>query len=181
MIPALNLLPADQKKDIKYTRTFLLLHEILLFAFIAVVISSALMLTARIMLENKFQSITIENIPGATRVAKLNRDITRINQQLTQIKGVARNYVKLSALVADLSDRTPQDVNWHTFQILENNKILITGVAQNRDSLIAFQSRLEQSPYIRTLDLPLQYLTAGKDNPFKLEITFESASLSFPL
>lgn len=181
MIPALNLLPTEQKKDVQYTRTFLLIHEMLLFVFIATVISSAALLSARIMLENKFHSITIEETPGTTRVAQLNRKISKVNRELNQIQRATKEYVKWSPFIADLTARTPRAVNWHTFQILDTDKLLLTGVAQTREALVEFRDNLEPSPYVQSLELPLRYLTAGEDNPFNLEIIFDSKALSFPL
>ncbi len=137
-------------------------------------------MSARLMLENKFQAIMLESTPGTTRVAKINLDVHTINQQINRLQRVASGYVRWSPLLTDFSTRTPEAVHWQTLQ-LEGNKILLTGVAETRNALLEFQSNLEQSTYIKDLDLPLRYLTIGKNNPFTLEITLNATSLAFPL
>ncbi|MBI4135343.1 PilN domain-containing protein [Candidatus Uhrbacteria bacterium] len=180
MIPALNLLSPEQKKEVKHSRIFFLIHEMLLFIFIATVLSAAALLSARLMLEDKFQAIILESTPGTTRIAKVNRDIHAINQQITQLQRVASGYVRWSPLLRDFSARTPKTVRWQNLQ-LENQKILLAGIAETRNALLEFQNNLEQSPYVKALDLPLRYLTTGENNPFMLEINLDMTSLTFPL
>lgn len=177
MFPSLNLLPPERKKEIQRTGILLLVHEIILFVFIAVIFGSSLLLGARLILEQRFREIVIENVPGATKITYLNRDVLNLNKRLGTLEEISSKSPFWSDLMLEIVTHTPPQINYKSLNLLDTSinlldtrTINLSGTAQTRDALINFKKELESSAYIAKVDLPLQYLVKTQDIDFTLDL-----------
>lgn len=181
MIPALNLLDPKRKLEVKRTKTLLLLHEILLFIFIITVAGSAALLSARIILEQKFREAVLEQVPGTVKLAKLNRDIQTINQRLSRINLLTSGYMFWPPAFLELLKLTPDEIQWNALNISENGEFVLTGTSHTRNGLVRFKDQLSASQHISGLDLPLRYLVEKQNNIFTLEAVLDIKQLNASL
>lgn len=170
MLPSLNLLPTEHKKEIRRAKMFLFIHEIILFIFIAIVLGSATLLAARLMLEQKFREVVIEKTPGTTKISRLNRNIQNINQRLIALEEITQKSATWSDTILKIITQTPPQINYKSFSIFEDKSIKLHGTADTRDALMNFKNTLESSDYIASVDLPLRYLVKTQDIDFNLKI-----------
>lgn len=177
MITHLNLLPPSQKQELKRTRTFLLIHEVVLFIFIAVALGSALLFTARALLEHKFREVVLEQVPGKTKVTKINRDIHDLNQRLLTLNQLTSKTYQWSPMLIELTEKTPANIRLLALEMDAKGIIKIRGSAKTRDDLIAFKETLEQSSYMQNIDLPLRFLIDEHDITFVIEAGLKTENM----
>src|SRR3989338_549707 len=177
MIPFLNLLPSAQQQELYRTKTLLFVHEIMLFLFVVVSFGSGALLDARAILEQKFQEVTLTAIPGSSKIAILNRDITVLNQDLSLLTNLAGGFTPWSPVFHDLIARTPPRVYWTSLVINQEGTAMLSGKAEARDELAKFKTTLQDSPYFQTVDLPLKYLSAKENIEFTIELKFNKEKL----
>lgn len=169
LLPYLNLLaPADQRET-RRSKWLLLLHEVCLFLFIFIVLGSSGLLAARMLLEQKFQQTVVEKIPGSQKVALINRDIRALNRQLVNLDRAIKNYRVWSPLLFEISQATPEGIQYDLVQLNEGEKSFMRGQAAVRDDLILLKTTLEKSPNTKELKIPLQDLAQQSDISFTIE------------
>lgn len=178
MIPSLNLLALPQKQELKRMKFLLLMHEILLFIFIAISVGASTILAARIILERKFEEIVRTEIPGAAKIARLNRDIRTINGRLTRLDQLTSSFSARSEVIARIVEKVPPGISWNALIAEQDDKIIISGRAQKREELIQFKEHLLALPLVKTLDLPLSFLVKEKQLDFTIVITVAPAPLA---
>jgi hypothetical protein len=181
MIPALNLLSPAQKSEITRSKILLMVHEIALLLFIGIVLGSIALFGARMMLEKRFREVILEQVPGKTEVAQLNKSIHSLNQRITSLDKITSSYAYLSPITIKLAQYTPDGITWNAFRIEENKTFTLTGNSITRADLVVFIEALENEPMITNVDLPLQYLVQESDIDFTLQGTIDKALLNQPL
>lgn len=171
MIPLLNLLSPEDKKKISRRKLLLLLHEILLLFFILTAIGSSVLLAARLILEQKFYEVNAADTPSSPKIAILNRDIRNINKALVNYNHIASRSVNITPFITELIKQTPLQIQWEQFSLREDNNVNLRGIALSRDGLIQFKQNLENLPFVKNINLPLQYLVSG-DKDIKFAVDF---------
>lgn len=181
MIPSLNFLAPNDQREIRRARIFLLIHESILLIFIIVTIGSGLLFGAGVILENKFQEMTLGPKTASAKIAVLNKDIKLINQKLTQLNHAAVQTYAWSPLLAELISQTPTGIAWMhaTFQV--NGTFTLQGRARAREDLLTFRDHLAASARFENVNLPLQYLTETADIQFAIELQPRRNQLDSPL
>lgn len=180
MIPALNLIAEPLKKELRRVKTLLLLHEALLFLFIIIAIGSVFLLGARVLLEQRYRQAVIEYTPGTAKITIINREITNINQRILRLNQISGAMEYKSPLILDLVKRTPAGVQWSSLTLNSDGTATLSGIANKRQNLVAFQDNLSDSPFIRGLHLPLRYLVPDENVVFTFQITTATANLKIP-
>ena len=177
MVPALNLLSPQEKHALKRTKLLLLIHEVLFFLFIMVTLGSIILFGARLLLEKKFNEISIAEIPGAPKIAVLNRDIRVINEKLSELSALTANFHPWSPSIIELIRHTPKGITWEALNLRTDGHAILRGKATTRDELANFRTMLQTDPTITSIDLPLQYLVPTHNIEFAIEITYTHAAL----
>lgn len=180
MLPNLNLLAPSTKKLLRRANVLLLVYEIIFLFFITSLLASTILLVARIMLEGRFQQIVSGGIPGEQKVAQINRNIRQINKKVSVLQNLTSGFPFLSPTIDDLRGASPQGVKWNSLTIDDRGAAIITGVAEKREDLIAFQNKLEALPQVQNIELPLQYLISENYLQFTITVSFDPKKLAVP-
>lgn len=81
--------------------------------------------------------------------------------------------------VADLlaiSEQTPSEISLHTISInYPEQEVLLTGTANTRDDLIAYQQTLNDLDQLNGIHLPLSDITLKEKIPFNFSASYEAA------
>lgn len=181
MIPILNLLPPENKREINRAKILLLWHEILLLLFIMVSIGSALLYFAQNTLEKRFQEATLTPTAGSSQMTMLNRTVRNINQVLAPLNRVATSSRYFSPLLQALVNQTPPSIAWTALTVDAPGTATLRGTAATRRDLATFKANLESAPQFTRVNLPLQYLLGIGQIEFAMELFFDPIWLNRPL
>jgi len=177
MIPSLNLLPPQKKREHERIKALLLAHEIILFLFITLVLGAVTLLSARLILEQRYREAILEVVPGSSKIIRINRDIRSLNQELTLLATITRPALFWTPFLTSLTKQTPPGIALQSMTLNNESGFHLSGNAATRDDLIAFKTLLEHSPAVRTVDLPLQYLVEEHDIHFMVQATLDPKKL----
>lgn len=169
MIPTLNLLSPKDQDEMRRAKLLLIIHEVLLLLFMAAVLGAATLLGARLILEQRFREVIIEEVPGTEKVARLNRDIQHINQRIALIERLTSNFAYQFPSLKELAELTPPGISYNLLNLREDGTLTMKGTANKRADLLELKSLLEQSPRFLDITLPLQYLIGQQNIDFGLD------------
>ena len=178
----LNLLPPKEKEkleldDLNQLIFFLAIRiAIFLLIFILLLISTYYCLS--ILLKEQKRLIEInENDIRIQQLVKMEERIKNVNQQLTKINLKQNELVIWTSVLEELAKIIPSGVYLTNFSYrLFDNKINLSGWAENRDKLINLKNSLEESVFFVNLDSPLSNLIKQTDINFSF--TLEPVSLN---
>jgi len=169
MIPTLNLLSPKDQTEIKRSKFLLIIHEMLLLMFIVSVIGSATLLSARLILEQRFREVIIEEVPGTDKVIRINRDIKNFNQRIAALERITASARNQFPILLELTEITPPDAAYNLVNIREDDAIVLKGTAETRDTLLKLKSNLEMSASFKNIRLPLQNLIGNPPLDFTID------------
>lgn len=172
----LNLISEEQKKILKkdYIVRFLILFSgllsfVLLLSIIALVPSFVL-----VQVENRIlkpQKDAIEAVSNSDEVDLFEERIVDINNK---IKLLDEPELVPSDLITEILSYQIRSVKINTVEYLvdEDNEasIVLSGVANNRESLVEFGDFIEQSGSFYDIDIPFSSFTMSTDVPFTLNV-----------
>lgn len=169
----LNLIPPAYKDRLRVQRVYLLIKKMLMLIILYTIFLGIVLLVARFILVNNFIRITDET----TLVTKVNREIERrindLNKEIATAKIIQNKTVPWAEFLVSFAKLVPDGVviNSMTLASEKNNRSIITGVAQTRDSLLSFENKLNQAPFIANIDLPFKYKQDKNNSLFTVTIT----------
>lgn len=158
----LNLIPPEKKQERRLTQVYKIIKNlIILILFLTIFIAIILLLT-KMTLENNFTKV-VEGSTLTTKYANIfNKDVKQFNQYLSAVDKIQKDYISWPKFLIDLTKLIPQNITLYSINI-NDNKILITGQAKNRDDLLSLKNNLENSDLFSGVTIPLENLLK-KDN-----------------
>ncbi len=172
----LNLLPSKDKKRLELIDFSYLL---IFFGFRLVIIFIIFIL---ILVATYFSLFILVNAQDDLIEARKNNEKTQLQIEIEEKiektnKEARRVYVKQSELIIwtpileKISEITPQGIYLTNFSYLStDNKINLVGLAENRDSLLAFEGYLEEIPHFKEVIAPLSNLIKQTDINFNFTL-----------
>ena len=171
----LNLLPKEEKIACKQERTYLIIKNSLLSLIIAVIIITLFLLSSRLILEKNFYCLINESCLSSNLPVKIKRKIDYINNKFQDVSKIQKGFLDFSKPLIHLSGLLPENVQISMLNLDKDNlHFLFKGMAKNRENLLEFQKKLEDSSIFEEIKYPLSNLL------YKEEINFEfSGKLNF--
>jgi len=87
---------------------------------------------------------------------------------MSEVKILAKDQLYWSNFFLKFSDKVPTEVVLN-FLINENYKVTVSGISQNRDSLILFKENLEKENCFTDIKLPLSDLASKEKIDFQID------------
>lgn len=98
-----------------------------------------------------------------------NREVRAINNTLTEINKIQKDYKKITPTIAELLPIIPPQIVLSSMSLdMEKKQIVFSGMAKERDALLEFKKSLEASAELLNIDLPISQLTIKQNLPFSL-------------
>lgn len=174
----LRLLLEQQKKDIKrdYQTRFvvvllLLVLAVVFFWIISLVPSFVLIyFEERAIKESSSEILEDSLLEDGTPVDEYVRDINN------KIKLLNTPEFPVTKLIGEVVSRQVRSVSINTFEFKsEENKgtIFVSGIANNRESLVDFSNSLQESELFESIDVPFSNFAKSTDIPFTLTINLK--------
>jgi len=122
-------------------------------------------------LQTHFASIS-QNISAiSSQHSNTNQTIIHINTSLEKIDFYQKKYVLWTPIIEELFSTIPESVTISSLEISHTDGLLkLSGVARDREALLALKTSLESLPYIDTVEIPLSLLLKKELLSFSLVI-----------
>jgi Tfp pilus assembly protein PilN len=158
----LNLIPPIKKQELRLTQVYKIIKNLIILILFLTIFVAIILLLIKMALENNFNKV-VEGSTLTTKYANIfNKDVKEFNQYLTAVDKIQKDYISWRQFLIDFTKLTPQNINIYGIN-LNDDKILITGQAKNRDDLLLFKNNLENSNLFSGVSIPLENLLK-KDN-----------------
>jgi len=177
----LNLLPPEEKKRLELDRLGRLLASFSVHLAIGLAIFVLILVNAyfciRILIKAQNDLVEVrQNDEKAQHQVKVESEIKQANQQARQIYIKQAGLTILTPILEEVSKIVPSGIylTGLSYQAAEN-QINLSGRANNRDRLLAFEDSLKKSPHFREIEAPLSNLIKQTDINFSFTINLPSA------
>ncbi|MDO8592165.1 MAG: hypothetical protein Q7R92_00150 [bacterium] len=174
----LNLVSAEQKKEIKLRHIYGLIKKINLTLVIIAIAIAITLLSAKVILQSKFNEI-VEQTTLVTKTNQgYNNSVREINNKLNFVAEVQNDFIPWSKLLAALALTTPGDISFYYLKIdAEAKTIKIKGRALRRDSLLGFKNRLADNASFKEIDFPIQNILEKENIDFEINAKLDLSSI----
>jgi hypothetical protein len=176
----INLIPIEEKKEIRkdfyyrFLTTLFIMFSFLIF--ILLVLISPTYLTSyekKISNNEKLKNQKNEVIPEIDQ--KAVESIKTLDARLALLLEARKNkYVFSQKVISEIIFQKVPGIKIDSFfyqnDPVDNKKVTITGIAQNREQLLLFRQALENDSSFKNVDLPISNFVKGRDIKFNLNL-----------
>ena len=168
----LNLLSPEKKAVLRTGFIFAYVQTMLFIVFLIVVFSSGTLLALRMMLKGTYEDLARRSDGGVDESKGITTEIKKINDYLKRIDGIQQRYVPWSTVLEVLTRQVPEGMQLTSLTVSKDGKILLSGIARQRNDVLTFQSRLEQSEEFADVKSPISNILTQKDVKFDFEFRY---------
>ena len=170
MIITLNLIPPQQKKELKLLQIYIYLKNIIFIILVGVILIAVTLLLAKIILQNNFNK-TINQTYLTVGIAKFsNLEIKEFNQRLKQVEEIQGQYLPYLNFLFTFTDLVPKEVTLQKLNLNDKLMLQINGLADTRDDLLNFKNNLEKANLFDEFTIPLENLLEKEEVKFELNL-----------
>lgn len=176
----LNLLSPAQKEALRSRVFFAMLERLMIAILGAVMLGSGLLLIVKAELTKNLENVQERQVLTAD-YAKANNDIRLLNQQFSRIDALQKLALSPSSLFRDLSTRTPDGIQIVGVDFdVKSASMRVNGVAARREDLLAYETAMKASPFVKSLESPISNLFEKANINFHFDIVLDAAALHAP-
>ena len=167
---ALNLLSPEQKAALRARVTYAMIERLMIAFVSSMLIASIVILLVKIELTKNLDQVETRQILSSEYVT-VNNDIRQLNQQIGRVEALQKMAVSPSALLRDIAVRTPNGVRVTGMDFdIKSQSMRLNGTAKDRDSLLAYETAVRASPFVKSLQSPISNLFQKADINFQFMI-----------
>lgn len=172
MIPLrLNLLSPEKKRSHQRAIYVQFVKNMLEVLLILICFSAIVLLFGKQWLDNKLQDISSQHIVMDSRFLHTNARVDAANKNIQRVAKIQDNYTLWTPLLEEFTSAIPRDVILSSFSInLSERAISLTGFAPTRESLLAFEERVESLTWAEPVLIPIDQLTNKENVSFNFSI-----------
>lgn len=178
----LNLIAEEAKKELKMEKLTRSLSNVAIVLILALLACSGAAVYAQKMLD-----IDIKHISDSIQTINDNSEnynikIRSFNELIDRTKEIQADYIPWNCFLETLIVKK-YGIRMQSLMIDKNNsKLSIKGFASTRDSLLAYKTELEKSPYLSEINLPFNSLLNKNDINFEItaKLDIKKISLKMP-
>ncbi|MBU1038658.1 hypothetical protein KKC17_00245 [Patescibacteria group bacterium] len=164
----LNLLSPNDQKQLKLVSLYRY-ARIIIYLFLAFsLLAAGTAFTARLMLQDNLNELLATSTTINERNKTLDRDITKLNNQLKHMSEIQHGFINWSNLVSDVSLNLPLGIELSYLSLEKSNGLTVYGQAKQRDDYLTFKNNLAKLPYLSNLSSPLSNILTSQNIDFQL-------------
>ncbi len=175
----LNLLPTIRKQALRRRTISQQLRFLTGVAVVATSFSVIMLFTTDWLLQRWLQDITVatkSDIISSAERSELQQLVSTISKQVGQTQPLLGEVPHPLVDIVAIVGPTPTDIQLHDYILnYTTHDLELSGTAENRDALVAYQQVINTIPGVRGAYLPLQDITSKEQVPFVIQATYESA------
>jgi len=172
----LNLLPPRERKEMEWANLSSLATSLSAWFFVFLIIFALLSASTyfylSILLRAQTRLLEIrQNDPKIQRLVEIEKKIKQANVRLRQINLKQEQLVLWIPLLEEIAEIIPPEIYLNSFSYqLTDDQIYLSGWADTRDNLLAFQNSLEESSSFVEVEAPLSNLLKQTDIDFSFTL-----------
>lgn len=166
---SLNLLSPAKKQEILRQMIFISLQNLISWAFISICAAGMVLLATKLILQNSFNQAVRQGALVTQEYGALNQKVYILNQQVDFLSNLQNNFIFWSPRLAALASLTPKNIELATFSLSNTSRgVQITGRASTREDLLFFKDRLQASPLLQSVNVPIENILEAKNVNFNI-------------
>ena len=167
----LNLLSPTQKEALRARVLYAMLERLMISVVAASLLAATVLLLIKIQLAKNLSQIEGRQILTAEYVT-VNNEVKALDRQIARVDALQRLAVSPSALMRDLAVRTPSGIAIASINYeIATGEMHLTGIAARREDLLAYETELKKSAFIKKLDSPISNLFQKTEVNFQFTIS----------
>lgn len=179
---AVNLLPKDYKKEVAEDQNRRLVSALGLAALAVIIVNTALLLPLWVLF--KAQEIefareldAIKKSPEFIRVAEIESEIGRLNEEITKFSKEEDALFSASPAIKSILEKKPvgigiSNISFFVSEQAERerrpSRITVSGISANRELLLAYTEDLETNEFFQKVHSPITNLLKDADFDYSL-------------
>ena len=176
----INLIPTEQKKETKsnlFIRIFIVCFCALIISFLS---ASVFLLPAYLYSYSKANTIEKKlEVQKSEEMPKIDQDaqkaIGELNGKLDLIEKFINNkYIVSEKIISELVLKKTEGIKIRKISYVNDQssgkKIIIGGIANDREALLLFRKSLESSENFKDIELPISNFVKGRDIDFTFDL-----------
>lgn len=171
----LNLLSPEKKAVLRTGFIFAYAQTMLFLVFIVVAFASGTLLAVRMMFKGTYEDLAGRSNGEPDESKAVTADIKKINDYLKRIDGLETRFVPWSKLLETITSFIPRGTRLTSLRVEQDGKIALSGIARDRDDVIALQAKLEDSKLFKDVKAPLSNILQQTDVTFDFEMQYVDA------
>ncbi|MBI2410451.1 MAG: hypothetical protein HYV32_00950 [Candidatus Kerfeldbacteria bacterium] len=178
-----NLLPKEKQKS---TRQWVMKQQLIVGMVLVNIVLISICGTLAVLHFSLQQVLSASAAPAlmthanTTSTQNDGLDIQYINTRIQQLRLIQKDHSNYLGLLQEISTLLPEGVSIHSIDIdAEKTTLIIDGIAAERTDLQAMQQKIEQDNRFVITQFPFDALTAPKDIPFTIAMTFIPAAFHY--
>jgi len=173
----LNLIPNYKRKEIEQSRLFGFILklglELFVLAFFVVIAVVSFQFILKLNFKLAEEDINIDSQKGKfEKIKQYDNEFLGINEQLGEIDKIQKEQLYWSFFLDKISQLVPGKITLNGI-ITKDYKIILSGIAENRDVLIEFKDNLNGEECFDNIDLPLSNLVSKNNVDFQMEFNLK--------
>lgn len=177
----LNLIPNYRREEIKKAKKLkITIREGFWLVFIFFFVFSGLFCfqyILKINLDLASNSIQSGNKKADyDKVKKMDQDFKEINELVSQIQKIQRNQLYWSDVLMKFNEFVPEDIVIDKVST-KNYGVTVFGISENREALLAFEEKLQNSGCFDSVSLPLSNLVTKENIDFQIDFNVKKECL----
>ena len=178
----LNMLPTDRKKveERKMRFRFFVWQVFLLFSLECILLGSlfgifVLVDFERVRQESLGQGLS-QDSEGDSQLKRFEEKFRSVNTKLEKVASINKNHFFFSNLFVILDRNMTETIMLERIGT-KDFQLFISGIAETREDLLAFDERLKQDPCFTGVTLPLSNLLVREQVSFQIDIVVKESCL----
>ena len=141
--------------------------------FVAAILAIALLLCWEI-LQDDFNNLSASAILVNQEFSGYNQEIRKINQTDRNIVNAGKTFHPIASELIGLAEITPPGIKLSSLNLDRPNlKLILSGMAKNRDDLLGYQERIKKVLWVDKIETPTSQLFQKENINFEFSITIK--------
>lgn len=176
----LNLLSPENKQKTEELLIYLSIKNLLGSLLIFAAFSAIILLSAKLILANNFQTIIEQTTLIVKEYGGVNQKIKEINQKISSIDETQKKFTSWSAILEKIANLIPPNTTTSVIVMSRSNEeATLKGVANTRDDLLLLKTNLENANMFYSVKIPFSNLLTRENINFEFELKFNKEIFKF--
>lgn len=172
MILNLNLLPTENKSDLRLLARLTLVKNIFGYSLLILLALLVFLSLVHYILIEQFSNLTASIGQVLARsYAHYNREVKDINKKIVSVNTAGGRAGLLAPRLVEMLNLTPPDIKLNSLAMnLNGAEINLPGTAKTRDGLLAYEEILKKIPWVESVTLPKSQLLQKENVNFQITL-----------
>ncbi len=167
----LNILPQELKKDMRLEEIYIAYKRFLSVSIFMLILFSAFFYASLFYLDLNLKDFEKNTVGLNADTEMYTKKVSEISAKLEQIESLQKDNVRWSDFLSDFAAQTGEGITIHSLSSSRSSGLLaVKGIADTRDSMLAFERNLKNLPYLSEINIPLKTLLEKEDINFDIQI-----------